>query len=88
MGFIKEYARLEVVNADGTTGPVFCDISGSVIEATKSLDWLVQTIERDGGKVTSAKFGTLQKGEFRERLPRTVPLYVQGWRRMSHILRA
>lgn len=88
-GFIKEYVRLEVINHDGTkAAPVFVDISGPVVEAAKSLNWATQLIEQDGGKVTSVQFGTLQAGEFRERLPRTVPLFVAGWRRMSHILRA
>jgi len=88
-GLIKEYVRLEVINSDGTKpAPVFLDISGPVTEAAKSLDWAVQLIENDGGKVTSAQFGTLQAGQFRERKPREVPLFVGGWRRMSHILRA
>jgi len=89
VGFIKEYVRLEIINADGSRpAPVFLDISGPVTEAAKSLDWALQLIERDGGKVTSAQFGTLQAGQFRERQPRTVPLFVGGWRRMSHMLRA
>lgn len=89
IGFIKEYARLEVINADGTKpAPVFVDISGPVVEAAKSLNWAVQIIENDGGKVTGVQFGTLQAGQFRERQPRAVPLFVGGWRRMSHILRA
>jgi len=88
MGFINEYARLEVLNHDGTQAPsVFVDISGPVVEAAKSLNWATQLIEQDGGKVTSVQFGTKQDGRFRERLPRTVPLFVAGWRRMSHILR-
>lgn len=90
-GFIKEYARLQVVDARGITAPaivppVFVDISGPVVEAAKSLEWAVTVIERDGGKVIDVKFGTLQAGEFRERVERKVPLFVNGFRRMASFL--
>lgn len=87
--FIHEWVKVEYVEFDGTHRKHFANISGPVIEAAKSLDWIRQVIERDGGKITAATFGTLQGGEFHPRNERKTPVTAfDGFRRLAQWLRA
>jgi hypothetical protein len=65
-------------------------VNGPTSEVERQLAWARDVDQRDGWYLVhgSVEFGTRQNGTFQVEHRRSVPLFVNGFRRMSNFLRA
>lgn len=88
MDMLIEVVRYNVTNGRTTEVRQF-PIMGPTAELAKQVAWATQIDQRDGWYVVkgSVKFGSIQNGQFQERHTRSVPLFINGYRRLASHLR-
>lgn len=85
-----EIVRYKVTNGRTIEARQFY-IDGPTLELERQVAWAAQVDARDGWYVVkdSVQFGTMQNGEFRERVTRRTPVIAfDGFRRLASHLRA